>query len=59
MASIVWQSCEKQEVTQLQLGVDGLGRVETRAQGGLEHIPYDIAISTLYWEDSKGYPKYV
>jgi hypothetical protein len=59
MASIVWELLQKQGLFQLQLDVDGLCGVETRAQRGFEHIPNDSAISTPYWEDSKRYPRYI
>jgi hypothetical protein len=59
MASIVWESGEKQGVIKLWLADDGLCRVAIGAQGGLEHISNDNAISTMYWEDCKGYSRYV
>jgi hypothetical protein len=59
MASIVWESGEKQGVIKLWLGGDGLCKVEIGAQGGLEHISNDNAISTMYWEDNKGYSRHV
>jgi hypothetical protein len=59
MASIVWESEEKQGVIILWLGGNGLHGVEIGAQGGLEHIPNDNAISTMYWEDCKGYSRHV
>jgi hypothetical protein len=51
MESIVWESGEKQGVIPIWLGVDGLRGIKIGAQGGLEHIPNNNAISTLYWED--------
>jgi hypothetical protein len=55
MVSIVWESGEKQGIIKLWVGGDGLCGVEIGAQGGLEHISNDNAISTMYWEDNKGY----
>jgi hypothetical protein len=46
MASIVWESEEKQGVSILCFGGNGLRGVEIGAQGGLEHISNDNAIST-------------
>jgi hypothetical protein len=57
--SIVWESGEKQGVIKLWLGGDGLCRVEIGAQGGLEDISNDNGISTMYWEDNKGYSWHV
>ena len=57
--SIVWKSGEKQGIIKLWLGGHGLCKVEIGAQGGLEHISNDNAISTMYWEDCKGYSKHV
>jgi hypothetical protein len=59
MVSIVWESGEKQGVIKLWLGGDGLRGVEIGAQGGLEHISSDNAISTMYWENNKGYSRHV
>jgi hypothetical protein len=58
----LYDSCEKNKGLlnyRLQLGIDGLCGVETGAQGGSEHLPNNIGISTLYWKDLKGHSRYV
>jgi hypothetical protein len=62
-AEEVWRALfgnrERQGVIKLWLGGDGLCGVEIGAQGELEHISNDNAISTMYWEDNKGYSRHV